>query len=382
MVHDTRELNRIAVLTDLLRNRPASRKRLAEATGISPATVTRAVDQLIAQGLVVEASELVTDQRGRRAVLLDVVADRTLVLGVDLGASSTRVLLADLVGRPLADLEVATPSEADAAGLAGWLADLAVELADARWPDVDTIVLGLPGSVGRGSRITNAPNLPQVQDPDFLATLRERTGRRVHADNDANLALLGEQRFGAARDAPTAVMVTIGTGLGAGLAIDGHILRGAQGVVGEFGQLPAGPLGTRLELLVTGPGIMRLAAEAGVRLDSPAELFDPSPAEPVRTLRSHFDQALLVVLSAATVSCEPEVIVLGGGIAKSLAADLERYETMLAHHLGTAPRLVGSELGDFAGATGAVVAALHEIYRGMGVDERALGDLPVALTAR
>lgn len=379
MVQATRELNRMAVLTELLRIRPASRKQLAEASGISPATVTRAVERLIAQGVVAEGSELVSEQRGRRAVLLDVVADRAFVVGVDLGASNTRVLLADLVGTPLAQRELATPAEADAAGLADWLATTAAELAGDRWDRVEGICIGIPGAVGRdGSTVSNAPNLPQVEAAGFLDLVRDRAGRAVRADNDANLALLGEQHFGAARNAPTAVMVTIGAGLGAGIAIDGRILRGAHGVIGEFGQLPAGPLGTRLELMVTGPGIMRLAAEAGVRLDSPADLFAPDASEPVRALRAHFDQAVLIVLTAATVSCEPEVIVLGGGIAKSLARDLGRYETVLEHHLGAAPRLTASELGDFAGATGGVVAALHEVYRGMGIDERAFGDLPVA----
>ncbi|MCK8607910.1 ROK family transcriptional regulator [Agromyces sp. C10] len=382
MVQDTRELNRTAVLTELLRIRPASRKQLAAASGISAATVTRAVEQLIAQDLVVEAAELVSVQRGRRAVLLDVVADRSLVVGVDLGASNTRVMLADMVGSPIERREIATPIEADATALADWLASVIDEIAGERRDRVESVYIGLPGAVGRdGSTISNAPNLPQLEEPGFLDSVRARSGRPVRADNDANLALLGEQHFGAARNAPTAVMVTIGAGLGAGLSIDGRILRGSHGVIGEFGQLPAGPLGTRLELMVTGPGIMRLASEAGVHLDSPADLFTPDASEPVRSLRAHFDQALLIVLTAATVSCEPEVIVLGGGIAKSLARDLARYEAMLEHHLGAAPRLTASELGDFAGATGAVVAALHEVYRGLGVDERAFGDLPVAVPA-
>ncbi|WP_400994781.1 ROK family transcriptional regulator [Agromyces sp. GXQ0307] len=379
MVNDTRQLNRMAVLTELLRIRPASRKQLAAASGISAATVTRAVEQLIAEGVVIEASELVSEQRGRRAVLLDIVADRTFVVGVDLGAASTRVVLADLVGAPIARSELPTPVDADAAELAAWLASTARDIAGERWDRVAGLRLGLPGAVGRdGSTISNAPNLPQVETPGFLDLVRDAADRPVGADNDANLALLGEQHFGAARTAPTAVMVTIGAGLGAGIAIDGRILRGARGVIGEFGQLPAGPLGTRLELMVTGPGIMRLAAEAGVHLDSPADLFATDASEPVRSLRAHFDQAMLIVLTAATVSCEPEVIVLGGGIAKSLARDLGRYETVLEHHLGAAPRLTASELGDFAGATGAVVAALHEVYRDMGIDERAFGDLPVA----
>lgn len=382
MVHDTRELNRMAVLTELMRIRPASRKQVAEASGISAATVTRAVDQLITRGLVFEVAHLVSEQRGRRAVLLDVVSDRTYVVGVDLGASNTRLLLADLIGTPIAEREITTPAEGNTADLVSWLSAEIRSIADAYWTRVESIYVGLPGAVGRdGTTVSNAPNLPQVEQSGFLEKLRIELNVPVAADNDANLALLGEQHFGAARHSPTAVMLTIGAGLGAGLAIDGKILRGTHGVIGEFGQLPAGPLGTRLELMVTGPGILRLAAEAGLHLESPAELFAPDASAPVRTLRAHFDQAMIIVLTAATVSCEPEVIVLGGGIAKSLVDDLPRYESVLEHHLGTTPTLIGSALGDFAGATGAVVAALHEVYRELGVDDRAFGELPTATSA-
>ncbi|MGR0220851.1 ROK family protein [Agromyces sp. ZXT2-6] len=76
--------------------------------------------------------------------------------------------------------------------------------------------------------MSNAPNLPQVEEPGFLELVRAQSGRPVRADDDANLALLGEQHLGAARDAPTAVIITIGACLGAGIAIDGRILRRAR----------------------------------------------------------------------------------------------------------------------------------------------------------
>ena len=110
MGQDIRELNRNAVLTELLNQRPATRKQIAESTGISAATVTRAVDQLIADGVVCEVSEVVVETRGRRAILLDLVADASLVLGIDLGASNTRMIATDLLANPMMAIEVATPA--------------------------------------------------------------------------------------------------------------------------------------------------------------------------------------------------------------------------------------------------------------------------------
>ncbi|MBS1672926.1 MAG: ROK family protein [Actinobacteria bacterium] len=377
MVHDTRELNRSAVLSQLLRSRPASRKQIAQASGISPATVTRAVEQLITEGIVREGSELVSDQRGRRAVLLDVVADRALVVGVDLGASNARLLLADFTGSTLDRHRAPTPAGADGEALAVWLVAQIRALAGTRIAQVGHVCIGVPGAVrDDGWTITNAPNLAQVEGSVFLARVAELLGIGVTADNDANLALLGEQRFGAAQGHPTSVMITIGAGLGAGIAIDGTLLRGANGIIGEFGQLPAGPLGTRLELMVTGPGLMRLAAEAGVAIDSPTALFQPDAPEPVQRLRSHFDHALQIVLTAAAVSCDPSVIVLGGGIADSLVSHLGRYQDALRAQLGNEVQIAATALGEYGGALGGAVAALHRLYLEIGVDGSALGEIP------
>lgn len=377
MVQDTRELNRNTVLAHLLRHRPTTRKQLSDLTGISAATITRTVDQLIGAGLVVEVSELVSEQRGRRAVLLDIPTEHAVVFGVDLGASNTRLLTADLGGAIRARTSVPTPSGLDASALADWIEGEVRTLAGADAEHLAAGYIGLPGAVSSdGCSITNAPNLPQIEHSALIPELRDRLGCQVFGDNDANLALLGEQHFGAAAGVGTAVMLTIGAGLGAGIAVDGQILRGRHGIVGEFGQLPAGPLGTRLELMVTGPGLMHLAAESGLHIESPAEVFAADAAGQLRALRTHFDQALLIVLSAATVSCEPEVIVLGGGIADSLAADLARYEGLIAQHMGHSPRLAPSALGEYAGAHGAAVAALHTRYRELGLDEGQLAGLP------
>ncbi|NUP74251.1 MAG: ROK family transcriptional regulator [Sinomonas sp.] len=130
MVYDTKELNRNAVLTALMEARPTSRKRLAELSGISPATVTRAVDQLIAEGVVAETSEIISVSRGRRAVELDIVADLSYVVGIDLGASRTRLILGDLVGNPVAARETSTPVDLPHPQLARWIGEQVRELGE------------------------------------------------------------------------------------------------------------------------------------------------------------------------------------------------------------------------------------------------------------
>ncbi|UOY02863.1 ROK family protein [Blastococcus sp. PRF04-17] len=369
--------NRAAVLAHVLEASPTTRAAAATATGLSPATVSRMVDALMSEGLLRETDEVASGRRGRRATLLEAVADRSVVVGVDLGASSARFIVADLLGQPLHHRTCPTPTDRGPAELAAWLAEEVVATAGDLADRLAAVAIGLPGAVRRHDRrVFSAPNLPQVEQPVFLDVLEERLGPGLDLDNDSNYALLGEQRFGAARSAPTAVMLTVGAGLGAGVALDGRLLRGRNGLVGEFGHLPVGPLGSPLEHLVTGPGIMRRAAELGVDIASPAALFSPDADGQLLAMRRHVEQALLVVLTAAVVSYEPDTIVLGGRIARSLAPHLDGLGEDLRRTVPSAPPVVPAQLGDLSGALGAVVAALHRVYLGLGVGEQDLVRVP------
>ena len=130
--------------------------------------------------------------------------------------------------------------------------------------------------------------------------------------------------------------------------------------------------------MVTCPGILRRAEEAGVELADPAELFQLDPLPRIAQLRAQFDQAMLIVLTAATVSCEPQCIILGGRVGQSLIADIDRYRDGLRATLRMAPQIVGARLGDFSGAAGAVAEGLKHAYRDLGVPVEDLGTLPAA----
>lgn len=376
MVQDTRQLNRHAVLTALLAARPASRKEIAELSGISPATVTRAVEQLLAEGIVTEKNEIVSESRGRRAVELDVVPDRHYALGIDLGATNTRMLVVDFLGQPVTRRSLPTPAFDTPSDLIRWLAAEAVGTASEVWAQVEWVCLGLPGAVSRQRSVSNAPNLSHVESEGFLDEIETTLGKPMGFDNDANYALLGELHYGAATNIPNAAMLTIGYGLGAGLAIDGRILQGERGLIGEFGQLPIGPLGSRLEHMVTGSGIMRRAEEAGASMAEPADLFAADAPAALQALRAQFDQALVIALAAVTVASDPETIVLGGGFAASLEPHVGRYRAMLEQSLRVAPAIVTAQLGAYSGAVGAAVAALHQTYAQLGVHPDTIVRLP------
>ncbi|MCU1528184.1 MAG: hypothetical protein JWP75_1947 [Frondihabitans sp.] len=368
------------MLAEILHARTTTRLELAAVTGLSSATVSRAVDTLLAEGVVRETSDIETGLRGRRAVQIVVVADLAFVSGVDLGASTTRIVIADLLAHPVRVQRLPTPRDLDPVALAEWLA---AQIADVRGDSLSlaAIRVGVPGAVASDDQaVTNAPNLPQVEDPAFLSTLRRVCGIPLHIDNDANYALLGEQKFGAAKDALSAGMVTIGTGLGAAIAIDGRIIRGRRGIVGEFGHLLVGPLGTRLENLVTGPMITRRAAELGHPLATPAELFREEAPAQLAPLASEFDHALLVVLTALIVSSDPAIVVLGGRIAHSLGPRLAAYEDELERNLHVRVPLALATLDDYSGAMGAVVASLQGTYAEMGVPPAQISTLPAART--
>jgi len=364
---DFRRISRARVLGSLVASGRASRAELAATSGLSRATVSRVVEDLIAEGTIRER-EAIRRPRGRSVTPLELVGERGVVCGVDLGATTVRIALADLSCRPLGVERAATPNDRGAAGLARWLAQrirrLCREVADEA--ELWATAVGVPGVVHPETRgIRLAPNLPGIAGTTFVASLERHLDGAVSLDNDANFALLGEMHFGAARGLSSAVMFTIGTGVGAGVAVDSRLQRGPSGFVGEFGNMVIGSGSSTLESVVAGPALVRAAARRGLRISSPADVFLRRAPSPLREVRDHALQALLVALSATTVAYEPQIVVLGGGVAPPLGPWLPGLRRRLAGATSAPPQLVLSELGDLAGTAGALAKALENAYTHM-----------------
>jgi predicted NBD/HSP70 family sugar kinase len=383
-----RQANRSATLARLLSavpvttgpvntGTPVTRAWLAEATGLSPATVSRVADGLIAEGLIAEGAAVTSGLRGRHAVSLRLTGAMGIVCGVDIGGLGCRIILSDLLGRQLAWDSAATPVELGTADLADWLAAWVTRMVAGADRPLRAVAMGLPGMVtADGLRISGAPNVPQIEGTVFARRLSRALPARVTLDNDANLALLGELRFGAGRGLSTVVLLAIGAGLGGGVAVDGRLLRGGSGMVGEFGYLPAGPSGEPAEEFLSGAGLLRRARALGVRLTGAREVFDAAAPGVLDPLREQFDRALLLTLTAASVSCEPQAIIIGGDLAPAIAPRLAAARRRLGELLPVPPELRLAELGDRSGAFGAVVAACQAAYAGLGITEADAAHLP------
>ena len=238
------------------------------------------------------------------------------------------------------------------------------------------IGVGAPGvTLSDQGVVTWAPSLGWRNLP-LKSILSERYNLPVVVENDVNLAALGEYGFGVARGASSAVTIAIGTGIGLGIVIDGKIYRGHSQSAGEIGYLPpdASYLGRRyegfgaLESLAAGPGIGRRAQQLLESQGLPLPAEGVSAEEVFKASRRGEAWACQVVgetvdylsfaIAAVTAILDPEVIVLGGGVARSADVLIGPILEKLDGVVPSRPNLVQSSLGSRAAAMGAIMLVL------------------------
>jgi glucokinase len=295
------------------------------------------------------------------------------VLGADLGGTNVRVLLADAVGAPVADLAAPTPS-GDGHAVLAEIATLARSVAAAAaidWSRVVAMGVGVPGVVpadGGGLRL--APNLPSFAGIEVGEALVRDLGMPVALDNDVNLATLAEQRHGLGVGVSDFVFLAVGTGVGMGIVASGRPVAGATGAAGEIASLPLGADPYDRANQERGPLEERAGGIAVARRY--AELAGPAPAltaveiyrladEGDAVARAVVDEqarALALGVVSAHALLDPELVVLGGGIGSrpDLAA---RVRAEVARLTLRDVRIEVSSLGARAGLLGAAELALR-----------------------
>src|SRR5712671_1588304 len=245
MVHGMSD-STVAIL-EILAERPrASRAELAEATGLSAATVGRVVDRLRRGGVLREYSiDAIGVGRPPRLVELD--EDSGFVIGVDAGGRTLRAALADLQGTIRGRLARPTRDPSDRNAVLGDLVALIEDLAITVRPGaVLAIVAGISGIVDHDAgRVLLSPDLPGLDGFDLAAALEARIARPVAIDNDDLLAAIGEATAGAAVGCRDVVFLSLGYGLGAGLILGGRPIRGASHAAGAIAYLSPGRLEDR-----------------------------------------------------------------------------------------------------------------------------------------
>lgn len=316
----------------------------------------------------------------------------TLYGAIDLGGTNVRALIATLDGdiagsdhRPsrtaegleitLRTMEECLLAACEKAGI-NISALSGVGIASPGWVDIQAGV------------VPAAPQLPGWRNVPLVRIMGERLGVPVLLENDANAAALGENVFGAGRGTRHMLYITVSTGIGGGIIVDGKLYGGARGSAGEIGHTvidPAGPIcpcGNNgcLEILASGTAIARRAESVEARGES-TTLTRIKEQEGLLTARLVAEAARAGDLESAEIYAEagrflglslgnavnllsPEMIVIGGGVAKSATLFLPQTENTMKAVALSEPlrhvRLTLSELGDNAGALG-MIARLGQV---------------------
>jgi glucokinase len=373
-----RLVNRSVILEIIRQNNAISRSEISRTVGLSIPTVMRIVSELISDGLVRESGNTRTSN-GRPSSLLEYNKNGYAVIGVDVGGTNVYGALANIGGKIIG--EVRKPQHCTTAEesltLVIELIQSLVDLSLHEGQRLLGIAVGAPGITHSQEGIVEwAPSL-NWRDFPLKSSLEEHFHLPVIVENDVNLAVLGEQWFGAGKGVKNMVLITIGTGVGAGMIIDGCLYRGYSESAGEVGYLVSSKssLGKRytgfgaLEEMVSG---VNIAKQGRVILAGqlPADQLEELTAEDVfnaarkgetwacQIIDETVDYLSMALINIATI-VDPELIILGGGVANSadmlIPPILKKIEGVIQH----LPRLEASTLGPRAAVMGAITMTLH-----------------------
>lgn len=306
---------------------------------------------------------------------------KTYGFGVDIGGTTVKLGLFRTDGELLDKWEIPTRKENDGSQI---LPDVAASIKEKiaekaiAADDVQGIGVGVPGPVTPEGIVRKCVNLGwgvfNVED-----ALSELTGYPVKAGNDANVAALGELWQGAGKGANNIVMVTLGTGIGGGVIIDGRIVAGSTGAGGEIGHLPVNDKETLtcgcgkkgcLEQYASATGVVTLTKRALEASDQPSslrdlseitakDLFDAAKAEDALAQEVLEQFGSILGKGLATIACvvNPEMFVIGGGVSKAgtiITDVVEKYYTPNTFHACREAQFKLAELGNDAGIYGCV----------------------------
>ena len=352
---------------------PISRASISKQTGLSKQTVSELVRILEVEGWVRETGRT-SGHVGRTATTYELIADSAFMAAVDLGGTKVRVAIVDLAGSIISEIVAPTHPDGGAAVASqiGQLVQDAASKVAVSKALVRQTVVGCPGVPDQATgQVRFAPNIKGIDRIDFRAAVARETGTPVMLENDVNLAVLGEHWLGAGQGIDHLAFIALGTGIGAGLIVNGTLVRGASGTAGELGYLPFGADPFEAESLRVG-AFERVTATHGIRaayqtaagrdLDVPS-IFSAAASGDVSAQRVLDGVARQLARAIATMGAvvSPEVVILGGSIG-ARPEIISAAEAELARCFPFPIRIVASALGNHAALSGAVAIGLTELH--------------------
>ncbi|MYD97083.1 MAG: ROK family protein [Gammaproteobacteria bacterium] len=312
-------------------------------------------------------------------------------LGIDLGGTKILALAARPDGTTLASVAAETPSRESAERVVAVMTETAravMSQAELDATAVAAVGVASAGAIDAGTgTLVHAPQLPTMSNTPLASMLRQRLGMSAVVGNDANLAALGEHRYGAGRRVQDLVFLAVSTGIGAGIIIGGELFTGSAGFAGEVGHMTIdahGPYGLStmpgaLESLCSGTALARVATEritAGEYSSMTSVLSNTNrkglTAREVFAAHHSGDALAQSIITDAVVYLgagltnvvnlfNPETIIVGGGLASEWDAYIAPAVALMREQsfagIGRLTPVVPPALGSEAGALGAIALA-------------------------
>ena len=314
-----------------------------------------------------------------------------LLCGVDLGGTKLSVGLFTRSGESVAENKVTDHSELGNDGMVGRIADLVKELLEREgvgYSDIEGVGIGLAGHINaREGLIITTSNFPSpFRNYRFRDRLREHLETRIIVDNDANAQALGEYRFGAGQGRNDVVFMTVSTGVGAGVIVDGRLVRGHSGFAGEIGhtivepsssiQCTCGNYGCLMALSGTisltdryrkyqDQGMKSILDEAEISAIDGMILEKGLHAGDEISRRLFTESAGYIGIGIYNMYqfINPQMVILGGGLMKLgeefLGLIRDKFESMVQNMVHEELQIVTAGLGNRAGLIGAAALTLE-----------------------
>lgn len=383
---DVRVVNLATVLRHVRAHKPCSRADIAASTGLNKATVSSLVADLIERRLLREIG--LTEHRiGRPATMLTLDGQPYAAIGLQVAADHLTAVAVDLAGEQLLCWRRAFPAPGRAVSAIAALVNRAVSRVTGEGRQVVGLTVGVPGLVDDAGCVRLSAQLgwENLDLAGELTAALRRPAYEITVDNDANLAVTAEQRYGGHAGVAHLVYLAAGSAVDAGIVLDGRLVRGGRGFAGDLGHLQVDPAGPRCDCgrhgclqALAGPAALVRQVLPDAEADGP--LADLAPelervlsrarADDPRTLAAldeagrHLGHAVSILANVIN----PQTVLLGGyytALADWLvpAARAELAARTVAPDAGGC-RIEASTLGDTAAALGGAARALQAVDAG------------------
>jgi len=374
---EMRSINRSAILEVIRANSPISRSEISRRLDVSLPTVMRIVDKLIEENLVRPTGK--TDWSGGRSrTMLEFNGSAHLCIGLDLGGTKLYGGVADLSGNIIHEAHIAhhqTQADESFRVLCEFI-DKLLEYSTRSGLPLWGIGIGVPGATDRESgNVKLAPSLNWFGFP-LKKRLEDRYRLPILIENDVNLASIGEL-WAQPPEVENLVLLTIGTGIGAGVIINRALYRGSHNMAGEIGYTL--PDRSHLGQTFSGFGALeQLASGNGIAMRARKLLKEKRAAESLENLTAEdvFDAVrngdgwanevlaetvdyLAQAIAFITQLLDPDVIILGGGVSREADLLIQPILDRLQGSIPAMPKIEASRMGYQAVVTGSIMQLMR-----------------------